>query len=277
MRSMTIEFGARLIDKDGFVRSFSYGPEDWDILEKEKDGNDLVFQYVEHATCQGFNADDAIRMTIKNPDCSFSMWDWLDPADYSDVIGNAEGFADYIRQGVIGPFDFYCQRILSDDEARLFEATGKFFFLISDDIDDIVLPKRDFDSEKEEFIRSIEEKNAHVKKLKVRDLTITDCRDFSRKEYGRYMVRYREITFLYFKKKYSAIYNLNARILKPVGSSFDLSITTFEEDEDFDRSGYQPIFEAFYLDKYIPITEGVRNMIEHFQSGNGVEGKYRKD
>ena len=171
-------------------------------------------------------------------------------------------FADHVRERGFHNYDFYCQRILSSEEQESFFHFGKYKLFISDDgLEKITLPERNVDSEKAEFINAIEEKNSKVRQLDVDDIQIKSFKDTERKELGRFLVKFRKIKFLYFGREYSAEFNMKTQILKPDASSYDLAITIFEENEDFDSKSYQPIEEAFWIDKQIPITDHIKSKI----------------
>lgn len=264
MRSFESVLGARLIDKEGEVCSSCLYLDDLPQLFERAEKEDLSVQLVEVAECYGFSPDDAIRMTMKYPDSNFCETDALDSADYGQITGNSEMFADHVRERGFHSFDFCCQRILSAEEQDRYFQEGKFQLMFNDvGLEEIVLPKRDIGVEKAGFINAIKDKNSKVKTLDVDDIQIEAFTDAEEKELGRYMVKYRSIKFSCLGRKYSAVFNMKARILKPDGSSRALAITTYEENEDFNTKGYQPINEAFWTTEMIPITDKLKEKISN--------------
>lgn len=262
MRSFESVLGARLIGKEGEVCSSCLYLDDLPQLLERAEKEDLSVQLVEVAECYDFSPDDAIRMTMKYPDYPFCECDALDSADFGQITGNAEMFADHVRERGFHNFDFCFQRILSAEEQDRFFHEGKYQCIFNDKgLDEVVLPERDFEAEKAGFINAIEDRNSKVKTLDVDDIQIKSFSDAEKKELGRYLVKYRTIKFLYHGREYSAVFNMNARVLKPDASSRTLAITTYEENEDFDPKGYQSIEEAFWIEEIIPTTDKLKSKI----------------
>ena len=262
MRSFKSVLSARLINEEGEVCSPCLYLDDLPQHLERAEKENLKVQLVEVAECHDFSPDDAIRMTMKYPDYPFCECDALDSADYGQITGNAEMFADHVRETGFHSFDFLFQRILSAEEQERYFQEGKYQLLFNDEgLDEIVLPERDIEAEKSEFIKAIEDRNSKVKTLDSGDIQIESYTDTEKKELGRYLVRYRTIKFSYLGRKYSAVFNMNAKVLKPDTSSKDLAITTYEENEDFDPKCYQPINEAFWTEEMIPITDKLKTKI----------------
>lgn len=262
MRNVCNVLAAQLINEEGEVRSFCIDIDDLPILWEKARKESLKVQFVEIANCSDFTPADTIRLTMKYPNCSFCEWCALDSADYSQIIGNSEMFADYVRERGFHNFDFYCQRILSVGEQEKYLNNGVFQPLITDEgLDEIVLPERDIEAEKKVFINAIEEKNAKVKTLDINDIQIENYVDTEKKEWGRYWVKYRTVHFSYRGNKYSAVFNTNTKTLKPDYSSKVLAITSYEENEDFDPKGYQTIVEAFWIEEQIPLTDKLKKKL----------------
>ncbi len=262
MRKIDNALGARLVDSRGNVRSFTLYLSDLDDLKKKADGKELMIQLVERASCLDFSAAEAVRMTMKYPKYAFDEWDSLDPADYSDVMGNSEMFADSVMETCTNTVTFECQRILSEEEHLRFNETGKYDLLINDDgLDDIILPKRNIEKEKAEFIREIKRHNSKVKTLDVDDITINSFEDEERKIWIGVTAIIRSICFSYDGCDYSALFNMHSRILKPDDSSYSLAKISYEDDGDFDEDSFRPISEAFSLEKHIPITTKLKTKL----------------
>ena len=263
MRKVETTIGARLVDKKGHLRSSSVDYSDINTLCKEAKNKGYSIQLIERASCFGFSVADAVRMTIKYPEFSYDVWCNLDPADYSDVRSESETFADYVRKTCYDTVDFECQRILSEEEHHRFNETGEYDLLINDDgLDDILLPKRDIEKEKSEFVKEIEKNNSKVKTLDVGDIYIHSFEDNEKRVWVGVMDTIRSINFRHNGSEYSAEFSMRTKVLKPNNSSNCLARTIYEEDESFEEDGFRPISEAFYLDRYIPISDDLKSKIE---------------
>ncbi len=262
MRIIDDSLGARLVDRDGNARSFSVYILDLDNLKEENDNEEFSIQLVERASCCGFSAVDAVKMTLKYPDYAFENWGAQDSASYSDVTGDAEWFADYVKESGYSKYDFECQRILTEEEHNRFNQTGEYELLINDDgLDDIVIPKRDIEKEKADFIRDIEKHNAKVSTLDVEDVIINSFKDDERRVWIGVTATIRSIRFSHKGSEYSAEFNMRSKTLKPDYSSGCLAKISYEDDEDFKDDSFLPISEAFSLKEYIPITAKLKTKI----------------